>query len=92
MDDQDGGGEEDYLGEERAEKAADYLPDDDVADFGNRTTAPQRLIGDERGHGVDEDDQQDRADAVDDAVERRGGACQIGAKALAYIVALMPTV
>jgi hypothetical protein len=26
-----------------------------VADLGNRATAPQRLIGDERGHGVDEE-------------------------------------
>jgi hypothetical protein len=54
---------------ERSEEAADHLPHDDVADLGNRAIAPQRLVGDKGRHRVDEDDQQDRADAVDDAAE-----------------------
>ena len=62
---------------ERSEEAADHLPHDDVADLGNRAIAPQRLVGDKGRHRVDEDDQQDRADAVDDAAEGRGGAGQI---------------
>jgi hypothetical protein len=47
VDDEQGGGDQDKLGEEGAEEAADHLPDDDITDFGNRAAAPQRLVGDE---------------------------------------------
>jgi hypothetical protein len=71
--DQNGGGEKHELGEECPEEAADHLPNDDVADLGNRSAAPQRLVGDEGRYGVDENDQLDRADAFDDAAEDHPG-------------------
>jgi hypothetical protein len=65
------------LGRKCADKAPGDLLDHDVADLDDWPVAAQGLIGDERGHRVDEDHQEQCSDTIDDAAQGGGGAGEV---------------